>query len=207
MASSSAQTSIQNHFWKTMREFPPVVDGRIHFVSFLDAATDLITLVERLGKAFAPVKYDMQGNIDKVKKHYEYNDASCLLELMLDELGKEKRHALEGILWLNRAFLFFELAFQEIIKCLQSGNLEVNMAKIFTVAYEGSVKKYHNWVTQQVFFLICKMSPSLLQILKAFEVEDDLKLFETSLVKFNITLHLNRCKIDDFFKDHQLFED
>lgn len=51
------------------------------------------------------------------------------------------------------------------------------------------------------------MSPSLLQILKAFEVEDDLKLFETSLVKFNITLHLNRCKIDDFFKDHQLFED
>lgn len=57
------------------------------------------------------------------------------------------------------------------------------------------------------FQLICKMSPSLLQILKAFEVEDDLKLFETSLVKFNITLHLNRCKIDDFFKDHQLFED
>ncbi|XP_028172633.1 glycolipid transfer protein [Ostrinia furnacalis] len=207
MASSSGQLSHQSSFWRNMKEFPPVIDGRIHFVSFLEAANDLISLVERLGKVFVPVKYDMQGNIDKVKKHYQYDEASCLLELMLDEYSRGKLNALEGILWLNRAFLFFELAFQEIIKCLQSGNYDINMAKIFTVAYEGSVKKYHNWVTQQIFFFICKMSPSLLQLLKSLEVDSDMKTFETKLVQFNITLHLNRCKIDDFFKDHQLFED
>lgn len=50
------------------------------------------------------------------------------------------------------------------------------------------------------------MSPTLLQIMKSLEVENDLKAFESRLAKFNITLHLNRCKIEDFFKDHQLFE-
>lgn len=52
---------------------------------------------------------------------------------------------------LFRALLFFELAFQEIIACLQANECDVSMKKIFTVAYEGSVKMYHNWVTQQIF--------------------------------------------------------
>lgn len=50
-----------------------------------------------------------------------------------------------------RALMFFELAFVEILEHLKSRNYDVNMKKIFTVAYEGSVRKYHNWVTQQLF--------------------------------------------------------
>lgn len=29
------------------------------------------------------------------------------------------------------------------------------MKDVFTVAYEGSVKKYHNWITQQLFTVSC----------------------------------------------------
>lgn len=28
---------------------------------------------------------------------------------------------------------------------------DVNMKEIFTKAYEGSVKQYHGWITQQLF--------------------------------------------------------
>lgn len=54
-------------------------------------------------------------------------------------------------LFCYRALLFFELVFQEIIACLKLNNHDSGMKKIFSVAYEGSVKKYHNWVTQQIF--------------------------------------------------------
>lgn len=55
-----------------------------------------------------------------------------------------------------RALLFFELTFQEILISLKSKQLDVNMKKIFTSAYEGSVKQYHNWITQQLFHVSFK---------------------------------------------------
>ncbi|XP_047528006.1 glycolipid transfer protein [Vanessa atalanta] len=180
------------------------VNGRINVIEFLEAVKNLITLVDRLGKVFAPIKYDMEGNVEKIKK-YEFSEDSCLLELMAKEHSKGECKSAEGVLWLNRALLFFELLFQEIIVCLQSNNYDVNMKNVYTIAYEGSVKKYHNWVSQQLFALICKMSPTLPQILKSLEVEDDISGFETRLTSFNKTLHIVRSKIDTFFKDQNMF--
>lgn len=50
-----------------------------------------------------------------------------------------------------RALLFFEIVFHQIIQHLQANMYDIGMTKIFTMAYEGSVKKYHNWISQQVF--------------------------------------------------------
>uniref|UniRef100_A0A2A4J8S5 Glycolipid transfer protein domain-containing protein n=1 Tax=Heliothis virescens TaxID=7102 RepID=A0A2A4J8S5_HELVI len=193
-------------FFLRVKEFPPVINGRINIIEFLEASTDLVSVVERLGTVFGPVKYDMQGNIDKVKKLYTYDKNSCLLELMLAEHANTngKPIAAEGVLWLNRALLFFEIAFEQILSHLQAKAPEVNMKKIFTVAYEGSVKKYHNWVTQQIFSFICKMSPSFPQVVKSFEMENDLNGFENKIERFQIPLHLVRCKIDDFFRDSNI---
>ncbi|XP_050345057.1 glycolipid transfer protein [Nymphalis io] len=202
MNSTSTATKNDSNF-QDLIPFP-YVNGKINVIEFLEATKNLITLVDRLGKVFAPIKYDMEGNVEKIKK-YEYNKDSCLLELMAQEHSKGESKSAEGVLWLNRALLFFELLFQEIIVCLQSNNYDVNMKDIYTIAYEGSVKKYHNWVAQQLFALICKMSPTLPQILKSFEVENDVSGFETRLTTFNKTLHIVRLKIDDFFKDQNMF--
>nr|XP_026494911.1 glycolipid transfer protein isoform X2 [Vanessa tameamea] len=185
------------------------MSGRIFVMDFTNnyLKTDIsanIIIKDRLGKVFAPIKYDMEGNVEKIKK-YEYSEDSCLLELMAKEHSKGESKSAEGVLWLNRALLFFELLFQEIIVCLQSNNYDVNMKNIYTIAYEGSVKKYHNWVSQQLFALICKMSPTLPQILKSLEVEHDISGFETRLTSFNKTLHIVRSKIDTFFKDQNMF--
>lgn len=50
------------------------------------------------------------------------------------------------------------------------------------------------------------MSPTLSHFRKAFKFPDDLKAFELALDNFNVTLHLVRCKIDDFFKDNNLLD-
>ncbi|XP_032513533.2 glycolipid transfer protein [Danaus plexippus] len=199
MAGSSLEDENRFNF-NAIKSFPTLVNDKINVLKFLEATSDLIMVVDRLGKVFAPVKYDMQGNVDKIKNHYEYNEDTCLLELMLDEYSKGKNTAAEGVLWLNRALLFFELLFQEMLVSLQAKDYEVSMKKIFTVAYEGSVKKYHSWITQQLFNFMCKMSPTFIQILKSFEVENDLKGFEMQLANFNATLHGVRSKIDEFFE-------
>ncbi|XP_047988672.1 glycolipid transfer protein [Leguminivora glycinivorella] len=205
MASS---TTLENKdFQDYVKDFPPIIDGKINAVKFIESAAGLLCAVESLGKMFAPIKYDMEGNIDKIKK-LDPKEGSCLLELLHREClqSQGKPVATEGLLWLNRSLHFFEIMFQEVIQLVEENNLEINMRKVYTIAYEGSVKKYHNWVTQQIFALICRLAPTLRQMLKSFGVDtNNIGQFKTRLTSFNITLHLVRCKIDDFYKDKKLF--
>ncbi|XP_068629832.1 glycolipid transfer protein [Battus philenor] len=194
-----------NFILEEINFFPSIVNGRLNFVGFMRAISDLLVLIDRLGKVFTPVKLDMQGNIDKIKKHYKYNEDSCLFELMLEEINKGKPVAAEGVLWLNRALLFFELTFKEMLINLKSEQYDANMKKVFRSAYEGSVKKYHSWITQQLFNTMCKMSPTMPQILKSFQVDNNVKGFEARLSNFNETIHLVRCEIDNFFNNNNLF--
>ncbi|XP_013182092.1 PREDICTED: glycolipid transfer protein [Papilio xuthus] len=185
--------------------FPSVVNGRINFILFIKASSDLLILIDRLGKIFTPVKQDIQGNIDKINKYYKYDENSCLLELMLEEVKNGKPLGAEGVLWLNRALLFFELTFHGILDNFKSDPNEVNMKKVYISAYEGSVKKYHGWMTQQLFNTMCRMAPTLPQIIKSFEVENNINIFESKLSIFNEALHLVRWEIDKFFENNNLF--
>ncbi|CAH0720708.1 unnamed protein product, partial [Brenthis ino] len=194
---STTGTTEQSFRFQDVKLFP-YANGKINLVKFLEATSDLIRLVEHLGKVFAPVKYDMEGNIEKIRKFYKYDESSCLLELMNDEYSKGEKNAIEGILWLNRALLFFELVFQEIDLNLKKDDSYICMKKIFTLAYEGSVKKYHGWITQQLFTIICKMSPTLPQIIKSLEMESDLETFKSTLASFNTTLHSFCTKVLNF---------
>lgn len=51
------------------------------------------------------------------------------------------------------------------------------------------------------------MSPTLPQIIKSLEMENDLETFKSTLASFNTTLHSVRCQIDSFFVAHNLFID
>lgn len=51
------------------------------------------------------------------------------------------------------------------------------------------------------------MAPNFTQILKSFEGENNLNQFEEKLTNFNSTLHPVRTKIDDFFKERNMFSD
>ncbi|CAB3236489.1 unnamed protein product [Arctia plantaginis] len=200
-----ASPCTSERFFFTVKHFPAVIDERLNIMAFVEASLDLVAIVERLGTVFTPVTVDMQGNIDKIKKSYKYDENSCLLELMLDEKAKGETTAAEGVLWLNRALFFFELIFIEIINKLkdQIPPNDVNMKEIFTKAYEGSVKPYHNWITRQLFSFLCKMSPNLPQLLKSLEIDNLVKYIQIS-ESYNVKLHLIRCKIDDFLKDNNI---
>lgn len=192
---------------KLIKVFPDVFQEKIDVIEFLEASTYLVSLVDKLGKVFAPVKYDMQGNIDKIKKCYDTQKDACLLQLMTTERSKGQLVATESVLWLNRALLFFELLFLQIIQILKTANCNLctSMTKIFTVAYEGSVKKHHNWVNKQLFTFMCKMSPNLQSILSSLGMDDDPEAFQSDMITFNESLTKVRSKIDNYFESNKLF--
>lgn len=50
------------------------------------------------------------------------------------------------------------------------------------------------------------MSPTLPDVIKAFEMKDNLELFGTKVESLHKALHLVRCTIDDFFKENNIFD-
>ncbi|CAK1552150.1 unnamed protein product [Leptosia nina] len=203
MANSESGSKIFS--FHDLNYFPTVERGKINISQFLKASLDLLCIVDSLGSIMKPVKNDMQGNIDKIQNKFVYDETSCLLELLHKEISKEEYNGAEATLWLNRALLFFELTFQEILKALKDKQ-EINMKAIFTIAYEGSVKKYHNWAVQKLFMVICRLSPTFPQILTSLGLEN-VEQFETKMTHFNESLHTVRCSIDTFYVENSLFLD
>ncbi|XP_045490972.1 glycolipid transfer protein [Colias croceus] len=205
MAGPSTQSQKQIDF-EDLNYFPPIQNGRINLMEFVKASSDLVSIVDSLGKIFSPVKNDMQGNIDKIKNSFTHDENSCLFELIMKEKSKGGCTGAEATLWLNRALLFFELTFDGILQGLKSEvkSDDINMKAIFSSAYEGSVKKYHNWIVQRLFSVICKMSPTFPQIIASLGLAS-VESFETKMATFTSSLHVVRSEIDNFFKDSGLF--
>lgn len=126
------------------------------------------------------------------------------MELVHNERSEGGHTATGGLLWLNRALLFFELIFEQLIERIKAQALQESMNPIFVSAYERSVKPYHGWVTQQLFHFICKMCPTLPQMLETFGADKDLKGFAEEFEKLITSLHLVRSKVDEYYKEHNI---
>ncbi|XP_022256430.1 uncharacterized protein LOC106472117 [Limulus polyphemus] len=56
---------IYRTFFRNKSQFPEVTsEGNIDTVDFLEASRGIVSFIELLGKAFLPVKYDVNGNIE-----------------------------------------------------------------------------------------------------------------------------------------------
>ncbi|KAJ3068832.1 hypothetical protein HK102_007060 [Quaeritorhiza haematococci] len=99
----------------------PISDkNEIDTVKFLEATENLIRLFDILNPtAFAVVKNDMQGNVNKIRTKYNESPSSypTLQSIVLAEkdAGPKKRVATEGLLWLKRGLEFTAAALRRNI--------------------------------------------------------------------------------------------
>ncbi|XP_047509964.1 uncharacterized protein LOC125052924 isoform X3 [Pieris napi] len=91
--------------FEDLNYFPPLENGHINLLKFLKASSDLLSIVDCLGKLLKPVKQDMQGNIEKIKNNFVLDERSCLLDLMLKETAAGGNIGSEATLWLNRLYV------------------------------------------------------------------------------------------------------
>jgi len=102
------------------------------------------------------VQSDLRGNIAKVRARYDAAPAqsATLEQLVENEKSEKKRTATEGLLWLLRGLSFTCKALQN-----SQANKSEELAAAFTKSYEGTLKKFHNFVVKGVFSMAMKACP------------------------------------------------
>lgn len=188
--------------------FPEVVDGKINTTEFLDAARNIVRFVEKLGKIFAPVKYDMQGNIDKLNARYS-NDKevnATLQELILAEVANGADViATDALMWLTRGLHMILLFLEEIVRDHKAGSATEDLVAILRNAYKEALEPYHGWVAQQLFGFLSRMAPTRTQILGMLaNAETENEQIFPDLEVYLGKLRINITTIQKFYKDNNL---
>ncbi|GLB37793.1 putative glycolipid transfer protein (GLTP) [Lyophyllum shimeji] len=146
-------------YLETVKSFVDVrvTDAGVDTLEFLEAAQGLVGLFDLLGSAaFSVVQSDLRGNIAKVRARYDAAPAqsATLEQLVENEKTEKKRTATEGLLWLLRGLSFTCKALQN-----SQANKSEELAAAFTKSYEGTLKKFHNFVVKGIFAVAMKACP------------------------------------------------
>ncbi|KAK4034030.1 glycolipid transfer protein domain-containing protein [Parachaetomium inaequale] len=121
----------------------------ISTTEFLDAAESLTTMFDILGSvAFSPVKKDMMGNVEKLRKRQLAAplESQTIQDLVRNELKTKSHTATEGLLWLVRGLEFTCIALSQNL-----ANHEHELSESFRSAYGVTLKPHHSFLIKPVF--------------------------------------------------------
>ncbi|XP_046421799.1 glycolipid transfer protein [Neodiprion virginianus] len=190
-------------------KFPPVIDGKINTAEFLAAAQGVVRIVDKFGKLFAPVKYDMQGNIDKLNTKYvaDKEKHSTLHDMiLLEKISGKTIIATDALLWLRRGLHMIQVFFEKIIEDHKTGKASDDLVALLKKAYKEALEPYHGWMAQQLFGLLSRTVPTRSQLLHALANEqrnkDDLIIQELDV--FLVILKENLQNLLTFYIEHNL---
>ncbi|XP_076479076.1 uncharacterized protein LOC117154876 isoform X3 [Bombus vancouverensis nearcticus] len=160
--------------------FPNITEDKIKTVEFLDAARGLVRIIgmhlvsskyhitytktksiktntnvsEKLGKVFAPVKYDIQGNIDKLtSRHVKDKEKNAILQdmILIEKNTETKLIATDALTWLTRALHMILLFFEQIVEDSKTATPTEDLVAFLKKAYKEALQPYHGWMAQQLF--------------------------------------------------------
>ncbi|RDB25116.1 Glycolipid transfer protein [Hypsizygus marmoreus] len=146
-------------YLETVKSFAdiPITDAGVDTLVFLEASQGLVGIFNLLGSAaFSIVQNDLRGNIVKVRARYDAAPAESgtLEQLVENEKNEKKRTATEGLMWLLRGLAFTCKALQN-----SQANKSEELSSAFTKSYEGTLKKFHNFVVKGIFSVAMKACP------------------------------------------------
>ncbi|KAH6953314.1 hypothetical protein HG530_013327 [Fusarium avenaceum] len=118
-------------------------------VEFIEASESLTTIFDAIGGvAFAPVKKDILGNVEKLRARHAAAPAesATVQDLVRNELKEKKHTATEGCLWLVRGLDFTAQGLEKNVN-----NSSEELADSFRGAYTNTLKPHHNFMVKPIF--------------------------------------------------------
>ncbi|XP_035736405.1 pleckstrin homology domain-containing family A member 8-like isoform X1 [Vespa mandarinia] len=192
--------------------FPDIVNDKISTENFLHASRGVVVIVEKFGKLFAPVKHDMEGNIEKLNNKYSIDKEKhkTLQDMIL--LEKEKGEtiiATDALMWLKRSLYMILLFFEKLIEDHNAGKATDDLVAFLKEAYKISLEPYHGWMLQQLFGLLSRTVPSRKQLLQTIvdgkDFTDEIILRDMEIYTKNLRLNIENLQI--FYKKYELEKD
>ncbi|GLV32490.1 uncharacterized protein CBL_00800 [Carabus blaptoides fortunei] len=183
-------------------------DSKIDTVIFVNAAKEIVGLIEQFGKLFAPVKYDMNNNIAKIYSVYTKDKEKCkyLHDMILYEKQNNSDTGTVALQWLRRALHFVLKLFELIVESHKDEKKSNSLDKLFSAAYDETLRPYHGWMLQQLFYIICCKCPTrerFFQILACNEPYCD-EVIISEMTYFNVNLKHCVLNLVSFYRDHKL---
>ncbi|XP_035736406.1 pleckstrin homology domain-containing family A member 8-like isoform X2 [Vespa mandarinia] len=191
--------------------FPDIVNDKISTENFLHASRGVVVIVEKFGKLFAPVKHDMEGNIEKLNNKYSIDKEKhkTLQDMIL--LEKEKGEtiiATDALMWLKSLYMIL-LFFEKLIEDHNAGKATDDLVAFLKEAYKISLEPYHGWMLQQLFGLLSRTVPSRKQLLQTIvdgkDFTDEIILRDMEIYTKNLRLNIENLQI--FYKKYELEKD
>ncbi|XP_060662031.1 glycolipid transfer protein [Drosophila nasuta] len=184
--------------FKTLKGFPEATD-KIETQTFLNAAKEIVTVIETFGKLFTPVISDMNGNINKLTKvygtdvlKYQYLEDMIVLNVNVDDF------AANALLWLKRGLQLICTFFENIYNDAQSSEA---LKQHLQDAYERTLKPYHGFIVQSTIKIIYSWVPTRSQLLGQGDAQQE--NIEV-LTNYLPTMRAQLDRIDALLKSHNL---
>ncbi|KAK0099122.1 hypothetical protein PV326_006586 [Microctonus aethiopoides] len=186
--------------------FPDIINGKIDTNNFLTASRETLKIIEKFGKVFAPIKYDMQNNIEKIMSKYLTDKEKHLTiqDLILSEkITGKKLVASDALLWLMRALKMIQLFLERIVENSEIGECTEDLVANIKDSYKDSLEPYHGWMAQQLFGLLARMVPTRSQLLLSLannipnNEDNTLRIMDNFTKKLKINLMVLQCFMHD----------
>uniref|UniRef100_A0A7S0N890 Glycolipid transfer protein domain-containing protein n=1 Tax=Cryptomonas curvata TaxID=233186 RepID=A0A7S0N890_9CRYP len=157
--------------WQAAR---PNADGEIPADLFLEAASKFVPIFDRLGTIFTPVKSDVGGNVEKLKKSRANNAAATTLQQLIRAekaagTHKDKNGASTALLWFKRAMQF-------IFRLLEKVAAGTDANKAAKEAYAETLSHYHGFMVKNTFGVGLMAAPSTATMLPCLGSDSALTL-------------------------------
>ena len=144
---------------------------QLETMSFLESCSRIAGIMDILGgKLFSPMKTDVTGNVEKIKKRFLENPIDVatldgLIEFEKTETDlklKEKNGlgvASSAIVWLKRSLKLILIFLERFLAKDYDKNLE-NLKSALKIAYKESLQDFHGWVVGKLVTVMLNAAPN-----------------------------------------------
>ncbi|CAL1528532.1 unnamed protein product [Lymnaea stagnalis] len=164
----------------TIAKFKPIESERtLDTQRFLQACTDLTTVLDRLGSQFSIAKRDMIGNIKRIDDRFKTNTARYVtLNAILEDHANQKplESAVIGLIWLKRSLEFLRVFILNLSSDYQKNVEDVTLRQTVLKAYETTLKQYHGKLSRFMFTKLTHLVPYRKDFLKALLLNEEATL-------------------------------
>ncbi|VEN34588.1 unnamed protein product [Callosobruchus maculatus] len=189
----------------TLKGHFPNPSEKIKTFDFLQASVSAVALIERFGKIFSPVIYDMGGNISKLTDKYKEDEESNLYleDMILKEHAEGGLIAADALLWLRRGLNFLSMFFQLVIEDTLADRCASDLAPLLRRAYSETLEPYHGWLGMQLFNVLSRFAPTRRQLFYTLALErndmDEMVLLRMRSYNNNMKACVRR--LADFYRE------